>query len=89
MKTSEVITVFLTSEFVIKSYLDIQFGLRYGLLKRFLDKIGEMIFWTTRTRCVQKKNRVFTNNDFNVRCWHTGCFFALAEKYKEEAFWII
>lgn len=52
MKTSEVITVFLTSEFVIKSYLDIQFGLRYGLLKRFLDKIGEMIFWTTRTRCV-------------------------------------
>lgn len=29
---------------MIKSYLDIQFGLRYGLLKRFLDKIGEMIF---------------------------------------------
>lgn len=38
--------------------------------------------------CIEK-NRVFTNNDFNVRCWHTGCFFALAEKYKEEAFWII
>ncbi len=39
--------------------------------------------------CIEKNNRVFTNNDFNVRCWHTGCFFTLVEKYKEETFWII
>ena len=39
--------------------------------------------------CLKKDDRVMNNNDFNVRCWQTGCFFALVEKYKEETFWII
>lgn len=39
--------------------------------------------------CIEKNNHLFINNHFNVRCWHTGCFFTLVEKYKEETFWII
>ncbi len=39
--------------------------------------------------CIEKENRVINDNDFKVRCLQTGCFFALGEKYKEEAFWII
>lgn len=39
--------------------------------------------------CFKKEVSVINNDDFNVRCLHTGCFFTLVEKYKEEAFWII
>lgn len=52
--------------------------------------IGEMsILDDEDSLCFKKDVRVINNNDFKVRCLHTGCFFALVEKYKEEPFWII
>lgn len=38
--------------------------------------------------CIKKGEFVIDTSNPKVRCLQTGCFFALGENYKEEAFWI-